>query len=112
MLCSSLVLGLLLVAGSAPHTAFHPGQLWLDTSGVHLNAHGFCVLDFGGRHYWYGSHKIAGKTEDEKNEAGIRCYVSDDLMNWHDQGLVLSVFAPHHIKIDFSWASAATSSAP
>jgi beta-xylosidase len=73
---------------------FHPGQPWLDSNGVHINAHGFCVLDFGGRHYWYGAHKIEGKTEDEKNEAGVRCYVSDDLMNWQDQGLVLSVFAP------------------
>ena len=73
---------------------FQPGQPWLDAQGAHLNAHGFCLLDYGGRHYWYGAHKIAGKTEAEKNEAGVRCYVSDDLLNWHDAGLVLSVFAP------------------
>ena len=77
-----------------PQTAIQPGQPWLDTNGVHINAHGFSVLDFGGRTYWYGAHKIEGKTENEKNEAGIRCYVSDDLINWQDQGLVLSVFAP------------------
>lgn len=71
---------------------FRPGQPWPDSRGVHINAHGFCVLDFEGRHYWYGAHKIEGRTEDEKNEAGVRCYVSDDLMNWRDQGLVLSVF--------------------
>jgi Glycosyl hydrolases family 43 len=75
-------------------TEFHPGRAWPDTSGVHINAHGFCVLDFAGRHYWYGAHKIEGKTENEKNEAGVRCYVSEDLMNWQDQGLVLSVLAP------------------
>jgi beta-xylosidase len=74
------------------NTGFRPGQPWLDTNGVHINAHGYCVLDFQGRHYWYGAHKIEGKTEDEKNEAGVRCYVSDDLTNWRDQGLVLSVF--------------------
>ena len=73
---------------------FQPGQPWLDAQGTHLNAHGFCLLDFGGRHYWYGAHKIPGKTESEKNEAGVRCYVSDDLLNWQDAGLVLSVFAP------------------
>jgi len=77
-----------------PQTAIQPGQPWLDTNGVHINAHGFSVLDFDGRTYWYGAHKIEGKTENEKNEAGIRCYVSDDLINWQDQGLVLSVFAP------------------
>jgi hypothetical protein len=75
-------------------TVIRPGQPWADTSGTHINAHGFCIVDFGGRHYWYGSHKIDGKTEDEKNEAGVRCYVSDDLINWQDQGLVLDVFAP------------------
>ena len=85
-----------LCAESTPqrHTHFRPGQPWPDTQGTHLNAHGFCVLDFGGRHYWYGSHKIAGKTESEKNEAGVCCYVSDDLLNWQNAGLVLDVFAP------------------
>ena len=83
-------------AENAQHrnTHFQPGQPWLDTQGTHLNAHGFCILDFGGRHYWYGAHKIEGKTEAEKNEAGVHCYVSDDLLNWQDAGLVLSVFAP------------------
>ena len=76
------------------HSVFLPGQPWLDTNGVHINAHGFAVLDIDGRFYWYGSEKIAGKTEDEKNEAGVRLYVSDDLLNWQDKGLVLSVFAP------------------
>lgn len=76
------------------NTQFRPGQPWADTQGTHLNAHGFCILDFGGRHYWYGSHKIPGKTESEKNESGVRCYVSDDLLNWQDTGLVLDVFAP------------------
>lgn len=78
--------------GLAPRAEFQPGQPWPDTRGVHINAHGFCVVDFEGRHYWYGAHKIEGKTEDEKNEAGVRCYASDDLMNWEDKGLVLSVF--------------------
>jgi hypothetical protein len=81
-------------AAPSSQTVIRPGQPWLDTSGVHINAHGFCVIDFEGRHYWYGAHKIDGKTEDEKNEAGVRCYVSDDLIHWEDQGLVLSVFAP------------------
>jgi hypothetical protein len=95
-----LIATMLMVHAESPKTAaelraaFHPGQPWPDTNGVPINAHGFCVLDFGGRHYWYGSHKIEGKTEDEKNEAGVRCYVSDDLIHWQDQGLVLSVFAP------------------
>jgi len=81
-------------AATTAHAAFRPGQPWHDTNGVHINAHGFSVIDVGGRYYWYGSHKIEGKNEDEKNEAGVRLYVSDDLMNWQDKGLVLDVFAP------------------
>lgn len=76
------------------NTRFHPGQPWPDTEGVHINAHGYCILRHDGKYYWYGSHKIAGKTEAEKNEAGVRCYVSDDLLNWQNAGLVLSAFAP------------------
>jgi hypothetical protein len=73
---------------------FRPSQPWLDTKGTHINAHGFCIVEYGGKFYWYGAHKIAGKTEEEKNEAGVGCYVSTDLVNWINAGLVLDVFAP------------------
>lgn len=86
--------GLRAAAEAHRNLHFQPGQVWRDTQGEPLNAHGFCVLAHAGRHYWYGAHKIAGRTEAEKNEAGVRCYVSDDLLNWQDAGLVLSVFAP------------------
>jgi hypothetical protein len=78
-------------AMAALQFSFRPGQPWPDTKGNHLNAHGFCVLKHDGNYYWYGSHKIAGKTESEKNEAGVRCYVGSDLLNWINSGLVLSV---------------------
>lgn len=75
------------------HSSFRPGQPWPDTEGVHINAHGNNVLKHEEKYYWYGSHKIAGKTESEKNEAGVRCYVSSDLLNWKNSGLVFSVAA-------------------
>lgn len=78
------------VAAAAENFSFRPGQPWPDTDGVHINAHGNNVLKHEGKYYWYGSHKIAGKTEAEKNEAGVRCYVSSDLLNWKNSGLVLS----------------------
>ena len=80
-----------LSAMAALQISFRPGQPWPDTKGTHLNAHGFCVLKHDGNYYWYGSHKIADKTESEKNEAGVRCYVGSDLLNWINSGLVLSV---------------------
>lgn len=94
-------LGVAMLAASSPASmaqaskeSFKPGMPWPDTDGVHINAHGFCIVPHAGKFYWFGSHKIAGKTEDEKNEAGVRCYVSTDLLNWTNAGLVLDVFAP------------------
>lgn len=72
-------------------TAFRPARPWPDTDGMHINAHGFCIIKRGVKYYWYGSHKIDGKKESEKNEAGVRCYVSTDLLNWKNSGLVFSV---------------------
>ena len=73
--------------------AFQPGQPWPDSNGVHINAHGYCILRHDGVYHWYGSHKIAGRTESEKNEAGVRLYTSTNLYHWEDRGLVLSVYA-------------------
>lgn len=41
--------------------SFHPGELWPDDRGTHINAHGGCLLRHGGRIYWYGEHKVAGR---------------------------------------------------
>lgn len=93
-----LIIALLLAAPAAQaetaNSAIRPGRPWRDTDGALINAHGFCVLHHDGAYYWYGAHKIPGRTEDEKNEAGVRCYVSSDLLNWRNAGLVLDVFAP------------------
>jgi hypothetical protein len=80
-------------AAAGEQVSFRPGQPWLDTDGTHINAHGYGILKHDGKYHWYGSHKIAGKTESEKNEAGVRCYISSDLLNWDNSGLVFSVTA-------------------
>jgi len=97
---AALLFGVLLCAtltcageSSAPG-AIRPGQHWLDANGELINAHGFCVLHHDGTYYWYGAHKIPGKTEDEKNEAGVRCYTSTDLLNWKNAGMVLDASTP------------------
>ena len=86
---------LFLVASShgAERESILPGQPWPDTEGVHINAHGFGIVEHEGTYYWYGSQKIPGRTESEKNEAGVSCYTSTDLLNWKNQGLVFSVSA-------------------
>lgn len=65
-----------------------PGQLWPDTNGQHINAHGGGVLYHDGTYYWYGEHK-----SDSTSSAlvGVTCYSSTDLVNWTYRGVALSV---------------------
>ncbi|NEW85031.1 MAG: family 43 glycosylhydrolase [Mariniphaga sp.] len=70
---------------------FHPAQIWSDTNGNPINAHGGGVLYFKGIYYWYGEHKLEGKSEATFADGGIHCYSSTDLVNWKDEGIVLSV---------------------
>jgi hypothetical protein len=70
---------------------FEPAKPWLDNKGNHINAHGGGVLFHNGIYYWYGEHKIKGKSESNFADGGIHCYTSKDLINWTDAGVVLSV---------------------
>lgn len=72
-------------------TSFKPGIPWPDNNGVHINAHGGGVIFHEGVYYWYGEHKIPGRSEQERCDGGAHCYSSVDLMNWTDEGVVLSV---------------------
>lgn len=68
---------------------FYPGQLWLDTEGKPIQAHGGSVLYWEGTYYWYGENKE--KTDGSPGiwHWGVRCYTSRDLYNWEDQGLII-----------------------
>lgn len=72
------------------YDAFHPGQIWLDTEGKRIQAHGGSVMYIDGVYYWYGENK---EKTDGKNGIwhwGVRCYVSTDLYNWEDKGIIIS----------------------
>ncbi|HEU6448594.1 MAG TPA: glycoside hydrolase family 43 protein [Verrucomicrobiae bacterium] len=71
-------------------TCFHPGELWPDNNGVHINAHGGGVLFHGGVYYWFGEHKIAGEAGNAAH-VGVHVYSSADLYNWKDEGIALKV---------------------
>ena len=75
---------LLAVAALAAGAAFHPGQLWPDNNGVHINAHGGGMLYREGVYYWFGESRGRGTR-------GVSCYSSNDLYNWKDEGLALPV---------------------
>lgn len=73
-----------------PHyDCFRPGQIWLDTKGDRIQAHGGSVMFLDGVYYWYGENKE--KTDPQKGiwHWGVRCYASTDLYNWEDLGLII-----------------------
>lgn len=63
------------------------GQMWLDTDGNHINAHGGNIIKRGDTYYWYGeSRPMRGGS----TEAGIGVYSSTDLMTWKNEGIALA----------------------
>ena len=79
-------------------SAFTPGEIWLDTKGKPINAHGGGMLYYDQTYYWYGENKAGRTWIPEANQkwdgyrvevSGIRCYSSKELHHWKDQGLVL-----------------------
>lgn len=75
----------------ATRSRFVPGLPWLDTSGNAINAHGGGVLFHEGVYYWYGEHKIPGRSEAELADGGVHAYSSRDLYVWKDEGLALAM---------------------
>lgn len=70
--------------------AFTPGQLWYDTSGVPINAHGGGFLYRKGVYYWFGEFKTEGPQGNVAN-VGVSCYSSKDLYHWKNEGIALKV---------------------
>ena len=81
---------LALPAPAQTATRFHPGELWPDDKGVHINAHGGGILFKNGTYYWFGEHKTAGEGGNVAN-VGVHVYSSTDLYNWKDEGIALAV---------------------
>ena len=68
---------------------FYPGQIWRDNNKNPIQAHGGCMLHYGGSYYWYGENK-GGITRNQRVDfIGISCYSSQDLYHWKNEGVVL-----------------------
>lgn len=84
------------------NTVIRPGEVWKDTKGKPINAHGGGMLYHKGVYYWYGEIKqgrtwrVPGITdwEDYRVPAGgVACYSSRDLLNWKKEGVALAAVA-------------------
>lgn len=90
---------------SAPQ--FAPGEIWRDTDGKPINAHGGGVLFHAGVYYWYGEFKEGRTYLAKVNKSwggtrviagGVSCYSSTNLYDWKNEGLALPSVAddPDH----------------
>ena len=84
---------MLAATGVTAHIAVTPpivnGEVFPDTEGNHINAHGGAIMEHDGTYYWYGEHRGEGRPG--KGQRGVACYTSTDLRNWTNRGIVLSV---------------------
>jgi len=71
-----------------PNTSYKPGQVWTDTNGAPIQAHGGGIMydEQTKKYYWYGEDKTNGYLP----ARGVRVYSSTDLYNWKDEGLALT----------------------
>lgn len=69
---------------------FLPGQVFSDTEGRPINAHGGGVLHHQGVYYWYGEQRPVGPSS-LNALIGVSCYSSRDLFSWKFEGTVLPV---------------------
>ena len=65
------------------------GEIFPDTEGKHINAHGGGIIRHDGTYYWYGEHR--GDGTPGSGQEGVMCYTSDDLRTWENRGIVLAV---------------------
>ena len=71
------------------------GEIWLDTAGNPIHAHGGNILFDGGFYYWLG--------EDRRGDVRVSCYRSRDLVNWEFRNHVLTLDSPvreHYVRTD------------
>ena len=96
----TLIVAMLAMTGTVwASDAFHPGEVWRDTGGNPINAHGGGILFREGIYYWYGEAKHGHTILPDSNaswsgtrvEMGeVSCYSSTDLLNWTNEGTVLA----------------------
>jgi len=86
-------------AGAGTPSELVPGEVWLDTEGHPINAHGGGVLSHDGVYYWYGEFKTGRTYLPDCNKSwggtrvdtvGVSCYSSTNLYDWKNDGIVLA----------------------
>jgi len=69
----------------------HPGAVWLDDRGQHIQAHGGGILKFGDTYYWFGEDRSQSNDHERRY---VSCYASRDLIHWTFRHQVLQQADP------------------
>ena len=72
------------------NNSIKPGEIWTDTEGNHINAHGGGIIFYNDTYYWFGEYRLP-RGEKDRSRYGVSCYSSKDLINWKNEGLALPV---------------------
>jgi len=78
----------------AQQTMIQPKEVWPDTDGNHIQAHGGGIIKIKDTWYWYGEERRQGL---DSNLRYVSCYSSKDLMNWKFRGDVLKLSDPDNL---------------
>ena len=70
-------------------THIYPGEVWMDTNGKRIEAHGGSIFCEEGFYYWYGEDKSHTRKKGKTWTWGVKCYRSADLVNWEDLGHIV-----------------------
>lgn len=79
----------ILTAAAPP--VIHPGDVWPDDRGQHIQAHGGGIIRVSGTYYWFGQQFRKGL---DPNRCYVSCYSSKDLVHWKFHGDVLDMPDP------------------
>lgn len=69
----------------------YPGEIWPDTDGNHIQAHGAGITKVKNTYYMYGESR---DKDLDTNRRYVSCYSSKDLINWKFRGNVLEMANP------------------
>jgi len=98
LLALAVLLAIAICAAPTTAAVIRPGEVWLDTDGQPINAHGGGVLLHDGIYYWYGELKVGRTYLPGVNQkwggtrvlaGGVSCYSSTNLNHWKKEGCVL-----------------------
>jgi len=71
----------------------HPGLIWPDQRGKHIQAHGGGIFKQGDTWFWFGEDR---SKENDPDKRYVACYASKNLVNWEFRNQVLAISDPEN----------------